>query len=627
MTQIRKIGLRIKTVIKCLIILVGLLIPSKASANENQFINIVNPVRVSKYTQNSDKALSSQYEIIKNLNLPATWLVTYDVLKNERMVSILKNMHKTQEIGLFLEITPDFAAAAGVTYHDTGSWHHANSVFLSGYTQDERLMLIDKLFNQFERIFGFYPSAVGSWWTDSFSLAYMAEKYGVTINLTCSDQFSTDGYQIWGQPWQFPYYPSKYHSGLPASSLSTKLDVVMIQWASRDPLNGYKNSLYSTQDYSVVGGNLNTSYFEKIVHFYGSQNRNLFGQVTVGLESDLNPEGYKGEFANQIKVVSSIATNDNFKLVSMSNFAKWYRGTFKDLSPSSKFETEDFLGTKNTVVWYQSSRYRIGVVYDYENSETKIFDLRVYGENTHEPYYTSPNREPNLSIYVKSIIDEVINPADVVIINGVAEIDFKEDYFTIKKTFKDIPKVFQGRPDLFAKQSDGELSVKIQNSNFNGDGIIIKDFSAEAKHFFKQKKSIFYLLSGKGWEYFKKVQYLIPQGEIEALEKLASLPQGRVVVFDNECLQCEYHTQVKPAALDNRRGYVKKLGKHSIIYDSSFFTAENQKKARENFNDLRAKYIYLVKFEGYIEKLPFSPGDFNVEKVFSNANAEIWKVK
>jgi len=38
-------------------------------------------------------------------------------------------------------------------------------------------------------------------------------------------------------------------------------------------------------------------------------------------------------------------------------------------------------------------------------------------------------------------------------------------------------------------------------------------------------------------------------------------------------------------------------------------------------------YIYVVKYGEYIEKVPFSPGDLNIEKVYENANAAIWRVK
>jgi len=127
--------------------------------------------------------------------------------------------------------------------------------------------------------------------------------------------------------------------------------------------------------------------------------------------------------------------------------------------------------------------------------------------------------------------------------------------------------------------------------------------------------------------YLKKVNYLIPQGEIYALDFLKKLPPGKVLVYDNECLQCEYHTEYKPPSFANVRGYVKKYGKHSIIYNSLVFKAKTIEEAKKEFNKLKVKYVYLVKFEYYSEKLPFSPGDLGVEKIFSNANAEIWSVK
>jgi hypothetical protein len=159
------------------------------------------------------------------------------------------------------------------------------------------------------------------------------------------------------------------------------------------------------------------------------------------------------------------------------------------------------------------------------------------------------------------------------------------------------------------------------------EGDIVKGFSSEAVHFFRAKKSIFKLLSGAGWEYFNKMNYLIPQGEIYALLYLQSLPSGRVMVFDNECLQCSWHTKNKPIVFSNLRDYVKKYSNHPIIYNSSVFNAKTIKDVKTEFKKVNAKYVYLVKFEGYIEKLPFSPGDLGIKKIYSNANAEVWEVE
>ena len=292
MTKTEKIGL----IISFLVCGIFLLSSTKVVAEgNNNFITVVNPVRISSYTKNPAESLRNEYAVIRQRSLPATWLLTFDALDNKEILSVVKKMDDGQEFGIFLEVTKNFSDKAGINYNNTGFWHHAASVFLSGYTQDERRLLIDTVFEKFKDIFGYYPASVGSWWTDSYSLSYIKEKYGIIANLVCSDQFSTDGYQIWGQPWQVPYYPSKYHSAVSASSLAVKLDVVNLQWAPRDPLNGYYSSLFSTQDYLMTEKNLDINYFEKLIRLYTDQKENGLGQITIGLEADLNPEGYGKE--------------------------------------------------------------------------------------------------------------------------------------------------------------------------------------------------------------------------------------------------------------------------------------------------------------------------------------------
>ncbi len=573
---------------------IGFIQPVLAEDN-NRFVVIANPVRISSYTKSPSESLKSEYEVIKKKSLLATWLLTYDALNNKEILSVVKIMDNKQEFGIFLEVTDNFSDEAGVKYNNTGFWHHASSVFLSGYIQDERKLLIDTVFEKFKNILGYYPISVGSWWTDSYSLSYMRDKYGITANLVCSDQFATDGYQIWGQPWQIPYYPSKYHSGVFASNLAVKLDVVNLQWASRDPLNGYYSSLFSTQDYLLRGKGLDTAYFEKLVRLYSNQGKNEFGQITVGLEADLSPEGYEEEFFKQMSLVSGLRDREGLKILTMKDFSDWYRKKYPNLSPSSLLETDDLLGSGLKVVWLQSPKYRLFYTVDPTTKEITVRDLRFYNADLEEPYYYSPNRNFNLTINIPAVVDEI---------------SFKES----------IRKLKPETSGIIEKFSKEEFTVPL-------GGVLIKGFSSEAIHFFKQKKALLYLLTGKGWNYFKKINYLIPQGEAYALNFLKKLPSGKVLVYDNECLQCEYHTKYKPPSFANLRSYVKKHGKHPIIYNSSVFKAKTIQEAKKEFEKLKVKYVYLVKFESYSEKLPFSPGDLGVERIFSNANAEVWRVK
>ncbi|MCX6724817.1 MAG: hypothetical protein NTV20_01820 [Candidatus Shapirobacteria bacterium] len=261
---------------------------------KESFVNIVNPVRGNDFwsleKQKPEDAVKEQLKIIKENNFSATWLLRPDVIFDNQLSDQFKNFSNNQEIGLFLEVTPVWADKADVDYHQTISWHYANSVFLSGYKVEERYSLIDTVFTKFKEIFGYYPKSVGAWHIDANSLFYMEKKYGIKAALICADQFATDDYQIWGSWWSFPYYPSRYNVLIPAQTIKNKLNLVIFQWAARDPINGYgsgvKESTFSVQanDYFLHG--LNTDYFSKLIDFYLQPRKGDFGQITIGLEND-----------------------------------------------------------------------------------------------------------------------------------------------------------------------------------------------------------------------------------------------------------------------------------------------------------------------------------------------------
>lgn len=575
--------------------------PSAKAAPPDQFITVVNPVRVSSYNPDPVASLRAQYSVIKKYSLPATWLITYDVLSLPEMASTLKKFSSNQEVGLFLEISPDFAGAAGVKYHQAGSWHFANAVFLSGYEQAERVKLIDTVFSKFKQIFGSYPLSVGAWWVDSFSLQYMSDKYGVIANLGVADQYATDNYQVWGTYWSTPYYPSIIHAGIPAGSVDNKIGVVTLQWAAREPRRGYTSSLYSTQDYFTTPEKLDINYFAQLI--------DLFSQVTVGLESDFTPDAYSGEYTKQMQVVSQKSAAK----VTMGDFAKWYKDKYPDISPGQKI---DFDG----MIWYQSPFYRLGI----DKTNSKIIDFRIYPTNYPEPYYLWPNREKDLRINIPSLIDSIQDPSEVW---NITDLNIK----TMPKYFESANKP----PEGFFKSklvkisqinNDWRIGINTEVENMK-DGVVFSDWSLETKHLLKSPKSLFKTIISFDWNKFKKENYWISPEELIGLEKLRLRPASKVLVYNHECLQCEYFGKYRPAAFANSRRYVSKFTHKPIIYNRSAFEAKDRSGAKDKLRETGAKYIYLVKYGGYQEALPFSPGDWGVEKIYANANAEIWLVK
>lgn len=640
----------------------------------NSFITIVNPVRISAYTPDPYKSISTQYGVVKDYGLSATWLLTFDVMNNSELVKIFKDMDDNQELGLFMEVTPMLADKSGVLYPSGSSWHHANAVFLTGYKKEDRQKIIDTLFERFKEIFDYYPNSVGAWWIDSYSLKYMHDKYGVVANLTCADQFETDGYQIWGTYWSTPYYPSIRHAGLPADEKS-KIGVVSIQWAHRDPLNGYNSSLFSTQDYFVPFAGQGIEYFEKLVSLYTDLNHNNFGHITLGLEGDLSEEAYLGTYMNQLGVAKRFLDNGGVQIKNMSDFAKWYLENFRS-TPDHVIYSHDLLDENKEVLWYQSNKYRIGLVR--EEDKTYVFDLRTYQKDLKEPYFDQVNRQLKLHINMPSVIDTKSNSREKWFIKeGEWEFDskarvlnirdltifFEEENFVINSSSVELPEIIRLNKLLNISEKEKKISIRPANSWLtNTEGFTFRDFKIEFYYWFKSKKNLmflfifallvvflFYILLKvsmnkrvKGlflflyfsfllslfiFLYYKNTNvFYVSQSELDTLHRLSLMEDGLVLVYDKECLGCEWHSRYMPAVYANKRDYISKISGKKIVKNNSVFDSNSQAEAKEEFAKLHVKYIYVTKYDKNIESPPFSPGDLGIEKIYENAHSALWKV-
>lgn len=640
-----------------LLILLFVFVPN-VQAQSNKFITVVNPVRISTYSTSPVESLKTQYSQVKQRGLVATWLFTYDALDFSGLSLVAKDFNNFQEKGVFLEVTPQLADEARVGYPKVDSWHRANAVFLSGYSLTDRKKLIDKVLDKFRTSFGYYPKSVGAWWVDEYSLSYLRDKYGIDAVLVCSDQFSTDGYQIWGQFWSTPFYPSKNHSGVPAQKNEDKIGVVAIQWAARDPLNGYltpseyRASLYSTQDYFTLG--LSPKYQEILARVYLDNPQNKFGQITFGLEGDFMPGAYlSGNYIAQLDLAKKLQS-EGVKVVTMSEFANWYKSSF-EISPAHIIEIEDPLESKKKAIWYQTPFYRAGIVIDNFTNELQIVDLRVYDPNYRSPYFETKNYFPDLEINIPSVIDSASWSEDTI------------DFPGLMTTFGDLEeKKFQfddGRE--ITLRPDKIIGIDINNQNLSP--IKVFYISQDFLQYVTAKKVILVIyimalvLFGLGWFIFiRKISwkvgsiillliiliaeiyyqrifqiYTIGGEEMAALSKLQKL-DGKVLVLNQRCGNCRIEAEYQPLTLTGNKLYVAMLAKKAIVDGKGIIatvetkdTLESQKSRTELKNALiesGASFIYLVKYGNYIEKLPFSPGDLGVEKIFNNANTEIWKV-
>lgn len=350
-------------------------------ATENRIVTLVNPVRSRNlWIDKSLKPIEDQYKIIEKNNLEGTWLVQYDVLKDEELKKRIKNFDKNQEIGLFLEISPLLAKEARVVYPVNVVWSNPKVVFLSGYSRKDRIKMIDQMMTEFKKVFGNYPKSVGAWWIDSYSIKYIKDKYKVEAIMICSDQKTTDSYGIWGQWWSIPYFPNKTNILEPAKTNDDRLGAIVIQWAARDPIRAYlgegvefSNNSVQANDYLWLGKNI--GYFKNLANIYLLNEKNKINQLTVGLETGQESVNFIKEYERQIDYLKTIEKIEFFK---MSDFAKKYNEVYQDQNyeiyvgekksewvMNKNERKNDFLGEK--------TEYKGGVFEDYFISDKNDF--------------------------------------------------------------------------------------------------------------------------------------------------------------------------------------------------------------------------------------------------------------
>jgi len=419
-------------------------------------VSIVNPIRGNDFWQNSKtitEVPNFQSQLISALNLPATWLVRFDALIDPSIQDFLRKIDSSNEVGLFLEVTPTLAEKVGVTYNRSENWHFPRSVFLVGYSPGDRVKMIDVIFEEYKQIFGSYPTSVGAWWIDAFSLNYMRNKYKIEANLAVADQYSTDSYQVWGLFWSTPFYPSKNNALMPAGSVSEKIGVVTTQWAPRDPILGYGNgvldSTYSVQPNDYILRGLDIEYFKKLLSIYSF--------VTIGLENDFTDPQILDEYKRQIEHLSKLTQENQLRPMTMTEYARFYKSQNPTISPASLVFSKDLLGGERKAVWFQSPVYRVGWFYNDQGSV--IRDLRLYNDSIKEDCYEQACQTLNLAVGAISAIDEITFGSKLVIDRG------RITDFSLQKTK-------EGAEISYFNQSGTLRNIKFLNNDIEINGRI-----------------------------------------------------------------------------------------------------------------------------------------------------------
>ena len=354
-------------------------------ASTDQHILIINQVRGRQCCdQGSLTSTQKQLEYVQKLQLPAAFALRYDAILDPDFHQLFQQASTSQpnqtptELGIFLEITPQLAHDAGVSYPGPEDrWYKAKNAYLLGYQPEDRKKIIDTIFRAFHDQYGYYPTTTVGWMIDDISLRYLSEKYHVTVHELTREQWGTDSYTLYGGPVGTPYLPSKNWPLIPAATTANSLPIVMIRQTIMDPIYTYGDirSVHTSQPNDYLQDGLDTKYFSKLLN--ASLQTSPKSDSVIGLENSM-PQTAQDEFFKQLDSVpkaqvilpKNLSVNDAFNQQP------------NELTLSSRDETDQ--GKDLHAYWITTSKYRARVFINQKN--VWLDDLRFYGDNLHDPY-------------------------------------------------------------------------------------------------------------------------------------------------------------------------------------------------------------------------------------------------
>ena len=385
--------------------------------NAPKIVNIINFIRL---TEPRDANITeevlyqtvvSQIDIMRKYKLKGTFLLQYDALMDIRYQKLLKKLPSDSfDIGAWWEMPRPFVLDAGLKWRGNSSWDpRADVDFATGYSIEERKKLADTYMKQFKKIFGHYPSSVGSWFIDAYTLNYLYKQYGIVASCNCKDQIGTDGYTLWGGYWNQAYYPSRENAYMPAQNAVNQIPVPIFRMLGSDPVRQYDNGVGKERQgvvtlepvYKFGGGD------SAWVHWYFNQFTQgeclNYAYVQAGQENSFTWEAMKKGFNIQLPLIAKLRDENKIKVETLAESGKWFLRNFKVTPPTSVTVNNDVKNDDVQTVWYDSRFYRANLLW--ENGTLRFRDIHLFNENLASSYLTQKSTSTKASFFTLPFVD------------------------------------------------------------------------------------------------------------------------------------------------------------------------------------------------------------------------------
>lgn len=371
----------------------------KAKSGAPRIVNIVNFIRnIEPRSEEITETVlyqtvARQAAQLARYELPATFLLQYDALINPRYKELLtRDVYPGTEVGGWWEITQPHVEAAGLKWRGRYPWDwHADVGFATGYTPEERRKLVDVYMEKFKEVFGKYPTAIGSWFIDAYTLGYMYDKYGIVASCNCKDQIGTDGYTLWGGYWNQAYYPSRINAYMPAQTEKGQIPVPVFRMLGSDPTYQYDNCVGGTLQgvislepvYGDSGGS--RQWVEWFFRSIFEEPCLAFGYTQAGQENSFTWGSMEKGLDIQIPLLASLSREGKIRVETLSQSGEWFRKQFPVTPPTAVTALTDYREKDRKTVWYNSRYYRTNLLW--EGDRFCIRDIHMFDQRLESDYY------------------------------------------------------------------------------------------------------------------------------------------------------------------------------------------------------------------------------------------------
>lgn len=372
-----------------------LLFPFSVKASELPQVMLINQVRGTECCEpGTVKVFQEQLDFLTNKQLPAFFTFRWDVLNDSEFIDVIKKADSELFTrGVFLEITPELATAAGVNYTGTeSSWYQAQHAYTLGYSPEEREQLVDTIMAKYKEIFGQYPQLTTSWIIDTPTLNYLHDEYGVQVHQITREQWGTDSYTLYGGPAHYPYPASRNWAFMP--DYSTPSPMLIVRQTLTDPVWNYGDtqSRFTSQpnDFSQDGKGF--EYFEKLF------NQALFNQLPgqtgfalLGLENSMVGK-YQQVYQQQLELVAKYKDGGKIALPNIDSLKE----SWKRVSLTSYQGRDLVKDTSSQAIWITGQTYRLRLIK--KDQQICIDDIRLYDPSLQD--YYADHQAVDLSYWV-----------------------------------------------------------------------------------------------------------------------------------------------------------------------------------------------------------------------------------